>query len=414
MRGQLGKPIAFQAFRIVFVGPFGLQPKGTMSVRALPMAKALVQRGHQVTMVIPPWDDPTRSGKVWDDDGVEIVHVDLPPSVPGLFHGWLTKRLVDEVLKRQPEVVHCFKPKAYAGLTHWVLWWLRRLKRHKMRLVIDTDDWEQAWNEVNPYSENQKRFFSWQEGWGLSNADTITAASHTLARMVRHEGTKMEAATRKVFYLPNGSRTELSEIPVVSSERIAKIRQDMTLGSAPTVLLYSRFGEFRLRRITTLVWYVSEYLPAARWLIVGKGLRGEELALQHELNESGLLEYVRFAGWVPAEELNAYFQAADVAVHPYDDTLINRTKCSVKLIDLLSVGLPVVADAVGQNLDYIRDNQSGVLIKNEDDAEFGQAIIDLLSQPTLRQTMGAVAQNHVKENFSWSKLVKIVEQAYQA
>jgi hypothetical protein len=41
---------------IVMIGPFGLQPKATMSFRALLMAKALVARGHSATLLIPPWD----------------------------------------------------------------------------------------------------------------------------------------------------------------------------------------------------------------------------------------------------------------------------------------------------------------------------------------------------------------------
>ena len=63
---------------IVFIGPFGLQPKGTMSGRALPMARALVARGHTVTVLIPPWDDPERAGQAWEDHGVQVVNVDLP------------------------------------------------------------------------------------------------------------------------------------------------------------------------------------------------------------------------------------------------------------------------------------------------------------------------------------------------
>jgi len=34
----------------------------------------------------------------------------------------------------------------------------------------------------------------------------------------------------------------------------------------------------------------------------------------------------------------------------------------VKLIDLLSAGVPVVADAVGQNSEYIRHNETGLLV----------------------------------------------------
>ena len=132
---------------IVFIGPFALRPKATMSIRAVPLAKGLVARGHRVTVLIPPWDDPERAGQTWAEDGVQVVNVPLPQGVfrlPLLFHLVLTRALVAWALQLQPDVVHFFKPKAYAGLAHWVLWWLRRSGRHVIRLVVDTDDWEQA------------------------------------------------------------------------------------------------------------------------------------------------------------------------------------------------------------------------------------------------------------------------------
>ncbi len=36
---------------IVLLGPFALAPKATMSARALPLAEALVARGHRVALV---------------------------------------------------------------------------------------------------------------------------------------------------------------------------------------------------------------------------------------------------------------------------------------------------------------------------------------------------------------------------
>ena len=134
--------------KIVFIGPFGLQPKSTMRVRALFLAKSLAGRGHQVAMVIPPWDDPARSGQAWEEDGIKIINVALPPGIPLLFHLLLTWTLVRQALAWQPEVIHFFKPKAYAGLAHLALWWLRRLSGRSMRLIVDSDDWEQAWNDL--------------------------------------------------------------------------------------------------------------------------------------------------------------------------------------------------------------------------------------------------------------------------
>jgi glycosyltransferase involved in cell wall biosynthesis len=371
-----------------------------MSVRALPMAKALVTRGHQVTMLIPPWDDPDRAGQRWIDADVEIINVALPPGIPGVFHLWLTYILVTHVRQLKPDVIHCFKPKAYAGLTHLGLWLLQEFNFHVPRLVVDADDWEQAWNEFLPYSPYQKRFFAWQEEWGLSSADAVTVASRALEGLAGERRNKLG-----VFYVPNGC------MPTEQATN-NKIHLDCFDNQTPTILLYSRFLEFRLTRIVTLVRTVAEMMPQARWLIVGAGLDGADKTLETKLTQAGLSQFVRFVGWVASEKLPLYFRAADVAIYPYDDTCINRTKCSVKLIDLLSAGVPVVADAIGQNCEYIKDGETGILVATEDDAAFSQAIVRLLQDPVLRKQFGYSAKQYIQQKFSWSKLVEVVEKAY--
>jgi glycosyltransferase involved in cell wall biosynthesis len=390
--------------KLVFVGPFGLQPKGTMSVRALPLARALVARGHSVTVLIPPWDDPARAGQTWVDEGVQVVNLPLPALAAPLR---LTRALVVQALARQPDAIHFFKPKAYAGLAHWVCWWRRIAGRASPRLVLDIDDWEQAWNEVLPYPAWQKRLFAWQERWGLRHADAITAASRELAQLAAHE----RGGAGAIAYLPNGHRPEAEFAPAegFSAETVC---QQWQLGQGPVVLLYSRFAEFRLERIVTLVRLVSGQVPAARWLIVGEGLYGEHHRLAELLRQAGLLEGVRFTGWLPPAQLPACFAAATVAVHPYDDTRLNRTKCSVKLIDLLMAGLPVVADAVGQNREYIGDGESGVLTPPEDDGAFGAAIIALLQDPARQAELGQAAARRMRSEFGWLRLSAQAERMY--
>jgi glycosyltransferase involved in cell wall biosynthesis len=386
---------------IVFIGPFGLRPKATMSSRAAPLAKALAARGHTVTVLIPPWDDPDRSGQTWAEDGVQVVNVSLPRGVfrwPVLFHLLLTRTLVAQALAWQPDVIHFFKPKAYAGLAHLGLWWLRRLTGLPVRLVVDTDDWEQAWNEVLPYATHQKKFFVWQEKWGLRHADAVTVASRALENLV---AAQIGGDSSRIFYVPNGYFAQEN-----------KDAEALSRTNAPTILLFSRFLEFRLERIVNLVKMVAAQLPQARWLMVGAGLQGEEKTLAAKLAQANLTQYVHFTGWLPFDQLPAYFQAADVAIYPYDNTLLNRTKCSVKLIHLLATGLPVVADAVGQNCEYIESGVSGILVPPEDDVAFSQAVITLLQQPERRQELGQAAAQTVQEKFNWSNLSQIVERAY--
>lgn len=383
-----------------------------MSTRALFLAKSLAGRGHQVTVLIPPWDDPERSGKSWEEDGVRIINVALPPDLPLLFHLGLTWSLVAQALALQPDVIHFFKPKAYAGLAHLFVWWRRRLGGRAVRLIVDSDDWEQAWNDLLPYSPLHKKVFTWQERWGWRHADAITVASRALAALVA--GQRLEEPPA-ICYLPNGywparNRVTAGE-PVLTAEIV---RLKWQLGQAPVILLYSRLVEFRLERIVALVYYVAERLPQARWLVVGQGFQGEEKRLAAQLAQAGLAEpYVRFTGWLPLAQLPAYFQAATVAIFPYDDTAMNRTKCSVKLIDLLAAGLPVVADAVGQNNEYIQPDQSGVLVPAEDDVAFGAALVELLQDPERQQRLGQAAAQRMQEQFNWPHLAEFVERIYQ-
>ena len=395
--------------RVVMVGPFGLQRKGTLRARALSIGRALAARGHTVMLLVPPWDSPSQAGRTWEEQGVRIVNVTLPPRLPLVFHVWLTWYLVRAVLAARPDVVHCFKPKAYAGLTHFALYWLRRLGRvaPTVRLVVDEDDWERAWNAVEPYSAAQKHFFAWQEAWGLRHADAVVVASRELERLVRAEG----VPPGRVFCVPNGIWPGAFER---SAARAGAVRMLWELEDAPVVLLYSRFLEFRLERIVTILDLLRRSEPRVRLFVVGEGLYAEESELDDLLAAAGLGSHVVFTGWAHSQQLPDYFAAADVAIFPFDDTLINRTKCSVKLVELLAAGLPVVADAIGQNTEYIQDGETGVLVAPEDDAAFAAAVLRLLGDPALRQRLGEAAAQRTRARFAWPDLAQEVERAYSA
>jgi glycosyltransferase involved in cell wall biosynthesis len=392
---------------IVMVAPFGLSPKGTVKVRALPLAKALGARGHQVTLLIPPWDDPASSGMEWVEGPVRVVNAKLPPRIPILFHLLLSFRLVHRVLMLRPRVVHFFKPKAFAGLTHFFLWWMRRLGivSSGVVFVVDEDDWERAWNDLADYSVIEKGFFAWQEIWGLRHADRISVASQALVEMVQEEG----VPARKIHYLPNGWwRDSLADRPT----RADAVRMLWELDSTQNVLLFTRFVEFRLSRIARIVELLAETSAHAKLLIVGEGLRGEEAELDEMLDQAGLSKHTVFTGWVPSNQIQNYFAAVDVAIFPYDDTLVNRTKCSVRLIDMMAAGVPVVADAVGQNKEYIRDNESGILVPAEDDSAMAAAAIRVLEDGGLRSRLSAGASARIRDHFAWARLAQVAERAY--
>jgi len=377
-----------------------------MAARALPLARALAQRGQRVRVILPPWDCPSDTGRTWEDCGVQVVNLSLPPSFPLWRHLALAWRLTREALADRPDIVHCFKPKAYAGLTGMALWYPARLSMIRPGLIMDTDDWEGkgGWNDLEDYGRLQRRIFAFQERWGLTHCHHVTVASRALETLAWSLG----IPPARVTYLPNGANLDPSSPP-----QAAKVRRRHHLADHPVILLYTRFFEFNLRFPIAVMRRVVEAEPRARLLVVGKGLFGEERVFLDLARQAGLGDHVIPAGWVERSELPAYFGAAQVALYPYDDTLINRTKCSAKLVELMAAGVPVVASRVGQNGEYIQHGTSGRLVEAGDDAAMAAAVVELLRDQSLRQSLGEEARRRIAVGFTWDHLAERVERAYE-
>lgn len=394
--------------RLVFLGPFGLAPKGTMRARALPLARALARMGHEVTLVMPPWQRPASAGRSWEDavPGVRLVHVSLAGlGLPGLGHLLVAARMARLAWALRPDAVHAFKPKAYSHLALLLL----RLRRGLSggagpRLVLDTDDWEGpgGWNDLEPYPAWQRRFFAWQERAGLTrHADAVTVASRALETLAWSLG----APPARVLYLPNAIDDALPEAPpppAVSGEG----------AGGGTLLLYTRFFEFRLDFLLEVLEALRSRHPSVRLMVAGQGLFQEERRLAALAAARGLGAAIEDRGWVEPAALVELMAAADAALYPFDDTLVNRSKSSVKLLELLAAGLPVVASAVGQNAEVIVDGQSGLLVPPGDAAAFAAALGRLLDDAALRQRLSAGARARVREAFRWSLLAPRVLPLY--
>jgi glycosyltransferase involved in cell wall biosynthesis len=388
--------------RIALIGPFGLHPKSTMRSRALGLARPLAARGHEVILIMPPFHTPEEADRTWIEDGVTLRYVPLDGGVLGT-----ARRMVAETLAWQPDVVHSFKPKAYSGL---VAWWLWQFHRRSMGLVTDSDDWEGwgGWNDVAPYSGTQKRFFAWQERWGLTHAHIVTVASRTLEARTLAMGLPED----RLVYLPNGPG-----IPprFVSDGERAAARAALGLGDRPAVLLFSRLFEFDTARLVEVLSRVREQVPDMAVLFVGAGLFEDDSArFRAQLEAADLLGAVVDVGWTALEELPVTLAAGDVGLYLMDDTLLNWAKCPVKLADMLAAGVPVVGEAIGQVPEYIMDGVTGRLCASGDVAAVATALVALLQDPVGRQALGDAAAADIRRRFSWDELAEGLENVYRA
>lgn len=389
--------------RIVLIAPFATHPKGTTRARVVPLASALAARGHRVTVLIPPWDNPEEAGRTEARGALTIRWLDLPRLAHTPRLSW---QLARAALRERPEVIHVFKPKAHSGLALFWLW----LGASPVPRVLDSDDWEGrgGWNAVNPYTPAQKAFFQWQEAFLPRRcARAVTVASRTLETQMWGLG----RPPGQVLYLPNGAARARYE-GWAGADPIP-VRTRLGLGGRPSVLLYTRFAEFAVARVAEVMARVVGQVREAQLLVVGRGFFQEEAALRREMAARGLEDHLADAGWIEEGDLPAHLAAGDVAFFPLDDRLINRAKCSAKLIELMVAGRPIVADAVGENREMIEHRVSGLLTPPGDTATQAAAIVALLRNPPVRYALGEAAQRRVWQEYDWDRLAGQAEAAYQ-
>jgi glycosyltransferase involved in cell wall biosynthesis len=396
--------------RIVIISPFSVYPKGTFPIRILPIAKMLKKRGHDVCIVVPPYDNLSESGKEYTLEGVRIYNIkfrDFP-----IIKYFITLFSINrKILHLNPEVIYFFKPKGYSGLAAMFLAFLRRFGIFKnFVLLLDTDDWEgfggfsDYFNKLSTYPKSMLTFFDFQERWIPLHVDAITVASRELEKKAVNEGIPVS----KIFYVPNGVPERSF---ATNGSEVAVLRQSLGLEDVSTILLYTRFFEYKVEAVVAILKQVTRELPNVKLLVIGKGEFGEEKTLKRLLEKEGLADFVVFGGWVQFENIPNYLALGDVAIYPFDDTPLNRAKCPGKLVELMSAGCAIVANKVGQIKEYIQDGESGLLVAPCDDASFALSVIKILKDDSLKNKLSVNAQNRIMNSFNWAKLTKNVELA---
>ena len=391
--------------KIVFLAPFGIRPKGTVIARMLPLAAELQAMGHQVVIVAPPYTNPEDSGQTELVRGVTLKNIVLGPKHKVLAVPVLAWRMLRAALAEKPDLVHLFKPKGYGGVAAMLQIALERLGIRLPPLFLDTDDWEGkgGMNELHSYSGPEKRFYRFQEQWLTRRVAGVTVASRALEELVAEMG----IARQRLLYLPNC----VFDTPR-GDGATARRRFGIPM-NAPVVLLYTRFFEFGQEKLYWLFDRVHERVPEVRFLVLGKGRAGEEALLQAAAKERGFADALILGGWVEPSDLPDCLAAGDVAIYPFDDNLVNRTKCPAKLTELLLAERPVVADQVGQLVEYIEDGRSGVLCFPDDWEEMAARVVALLRDAAGRERLGRAGRAVLLEKFSWRLAAQKLDAFYR-
>jgi len=142
------------------------------------------------------------------------------------------------------------------------------------------------------------------------------------------------------------------------------------------------------------------------WVLVGDG--PFRPALQRQIAALGLADRVRLLGRTSHEELHAWYEGADLFVHP---TLYEGS--SLVTLEAMAHRRPVVATTAGGLPDKVHPGVTGWLVAPGDAGQLSEALNDAMSHREHLMALGDAGRALAEREFSWDAVAGRTIQLYR-
>jgi glycosyltransferase involved in cell wall biosynthesis len=293
--------------------------------------------------------------------------------------------LYRHIRKKRPDIVHFFLPKSYiigslvamlAG--HKVCFMSRRSLAH--------------YHRNHPWLACLERMIHHRMSALLGNSHAV------VNELISEAGSQ-----QKVGLIYNGT-----DVPSLRGEPY-RARKRAEIGCPPDAFIMVIVANLIYYKghadLLDALYLAVPALPQSwRLLAIGRD-DGIGSKLKERASSLGLSPNVIWMG--ERSDVETILPAADVAL-----LVSHQEGFSNALIEAMGQGLPVIATAVGGNLDAVEDGICGRLVPVADPASLSEAILELASKPKARAAMGVAARERVMMMFSHTNCVDRYERLY--
>lgn len=218
--------------------------------------------------------------------------------------------------------------------------------------------------------------------------DEVGVAAARVERIINGVDAEHFAAVaqRRNALLPAGFVPE-EGVVIGSVGRLAEVKNHADLARAFCLLLRQR----------------PELRDRLRLVIVGEGPQRE--TVRTILAEAGSAELLHLAG--AQQNIAEWMQSFDLFVLPSLAEGISNT-----ILEAMACALPVVASAVGGNLELVEQGVTGTLVSVADPEAMAQALLGYIENAALRKQHGAAGRARVERELSLAQMVERYRRLY--
>ena len=370
-------------------------PNDHRAVYAHGIAKALVKKGHEVSVILQRGDGPSRE---FEEKPYRTI------TLGGKMYTFLGQlRFMIELLlylrKKKLDIVHGRNP--FSSVIPALI--LRKLGHSHAGIVYDIRGlWIDIAYLTGRIGALSYRFLSLIEDFCVKGADRIIAISDLLKQVLIRRGVRPQE-----IEVVLGDGVDLDEFRIRS--RAEKNAGPLRIGYVGSISLYRKIDEvlmaFRLARNASEI--------DMNLVLVGPTEDDFEQILDL-VKSLGLERCVQFTGPLPHRDALKQMSGLDVALS-YDSYDVERwlpytVAVHTKVLEYMAAGVPIVATRHPANEAILRDGIDAMLTE-ESPHDFAEGILQLIRNPALGKELSENALKTVIIH-DFAKKAELVEQTY--
>lgn len=234
----------------------------------------------------------------------------------------------------------------------------------------------------------------------VARADAFIANSQELQEELIRARFPPERITR----IPNG--VDVNHFHPDGGARLQEARRHLGLPLGPLLVFAGRLDPQKgLQTLIEVMRSPSMEALGAHLVILGEG--PQRTALEATIRRDGLAARVLLRGLV--DDVAPYLRAADIFVFPsVGEGMPNA------LLEAMASGLPCVASAIGGCRDVIANGETGLLVPPGDAPALQEVVVTLVQSSPMRARLGAAARKEAVARFSLERMVDQYEACYRA
>jgi glycosyltransferase involved in cell wall biosynthesis len=373
------KPLATRCLKVLMITGIFPPDIGGPATYVPTMASELVKRGHK--MAVLTLSDPLNH----DDHSYNFSVHRIRRSLFKPLRFLLT---VMRILRKGRHAQLLFVNGLYleAVIANYFL------RKPMVQKIVGDWAWERATNKgwvTDTFEEFQKRRHGLKvkllkslRRFSACRADAVIVPSHYLARALANWG----IPDSKIIVIYN------------SVDAISVSRAEIPLFTQIKLVTVGRL--IALKQINHLIRAIVE-CDGTGLVIVGDG--PERARLEQVVRNHDLTARVYFAGQRSKEETLSLMAACDLFI-------LNSMHEGFPhvLLEAMSLGLPIVATAVGGTPELVRNGENGLLIAPNANGELSKTLVKLMASSEERQRLAEGAQQTMQQ-FQWSAMIEATE-----